>query len=566
MFLVATSPMTTTSSTEPPAIVDPNALPDSNPYAAGRPWSWRPGPDDPEFDDPGWRAVRFIETHCRHTKGRWKGVRFVLAPFQLVDVLRVFGTVNAEGLRVIRTYYDELARKNGKSELAAAVALKLLVADGEESAEVYGAAKDRDQAGLVYAVAADMVRLDPALSKRVRIIESRKRLVVPKTSSFYVAIPADAAGSHGFNASGVVFDEIHTQPSRELWDVLTTSVGTRDQPLTWSMSTAGERKSGLCWELHDYTLKVLAGVIEDESWFGRIHSVPEDVDWRDERYWFFANPGLGTREEIARGEAFRSIEEMRSLALKAEHMPTLRATFRRLYLNQWVSSESGWIALHAWDTCGGLVLESKLQGDRCFGGLDLSSTSDFTAWVLVFPPTKKRRTWDVLARFWIPRVALERRNDDVRRAIEEWAAAGFVTITDGDVVDYDAIERQVMKDAQAFELVEFAFDPWNSTQTIGHLLDEGIEAIEMRQTIASLNGPTKLVETLVGDRLLNHGGNPVLRWMIDNCVVQTDSDGNYKPSRKKSTEKIDGLIALVMALGVATRPREESPPMIYVFD
>ena len=496
------------------------------------------------------KAVKFIEA-LPHTKGRWAGVRFTLADWQRSEIIEpLFGTVTKEGKRQYRTAYLEVGRKNGKSELAAAIALKLLVADGEEGAEIYGAAADRDQATIVFHVAAEMVRRKPQLAKRLKVIDSQKRIIDPKTGSFYRAIPADAAGSHGFNASGVIFDEVHAQPSRELWDVLSTSTAAREQPLVFAITTAGFDRQSICWELHEYARKVLTGSVRDPTFFAWIRALPEESDWTDERNWKLANPGLGD---------FRSIEELRDMVNRAKETPALQNTVRRLYFSQWTSSETRWFDLGTWDRCAGLT--GDLSGKECFGGLDLASTSDFAAWVTYFPEGHK-----VLAQFFLPEKAVQRRGP-MQAQLEAWQREGWLTITPGDCIDYEYIKQQILRDADLYQVQEIGYDRWNATQIALQLQDElGPNiVVPVRQGFATLSAPSKLLETLVAEGKLNHGGNPILRWMADNCMVETDANENIKPSKKKSSEKIDGIAALVTALDRAMHHEATSDVAFYSF-
>jgi phage terminase large subunit-like protein len=480
--------------------------------------------------------VQFIEG-LPHTKGRWAGVKFKLADWQREEIIEpLFGTLNADGKRQYRTAYLEVGRKNGKSELAAAIALKLLVADGEQGAEIYGAAADRDQATIVF-----------HLNERLKIIDSQKRIVDAKSGSVYRAIPADAAGSHGFNASGVIFDEVHAQPSRELWDVLTTSTSAREQPLVFAITTAGYDRTSICWELHDYARKVLEGVVCDPTFFAWIRALPEDADWTDERLWKLANPGLGD---------FRSVDELRDMVNRAKETPGLQNTVRRLYFSQWTQSESRWFDMARWRDCGGVI--GDLAGQSCYGGLDLSSTGDFTSWVMVFDDNK------VIARSYLPEAAVKKRSP-MRTQLEVWVREGWLTVTPGDVIDYDFIKAQILKDADTYDIREIGFDPWSAAQISVQLAAEGLVMVPVRQGFATMSAPAKLLETLVARGELNHGGNPILTWMADNCVIETDAGANIKPSKKRSTEKIDGIAALVTALERAMHAEAAPEVTFYSF-
>jgi phage terminase large subunit-like protein len=500
------------------------------------------------------RVVNFVEQRLTHTKSPWAGVPFSLYPWQADDILRpLFGTLNADGTRQYRRAFIEIPRKNGKSELAAAVALYMLFADGEVGGEIYGAACDRSQAEIVFNVARDMVLASPALAKRAKIVDSQKRIINVKTRSVYRAIPADAAGSHGFNASAVILDEVHTQPNRELYDVLTTSMGARIQPLVFAITTAGNDRNSLCYQLHDYALKVMSGVIDDPTFFAYVKAAPEDADWRDEDVWQACNPALGT---------FRGIEDMRVLAREAENMPAAENAFRNLYLNQWTSQAVRWLPIAKWDEGNAELDEDSLRGRPCYGGLDLASTTDIAALELVFPPIEAGEPYKAISRFWIPAENIRERVRRDRVPYDVWARPGGpVKATEGNVIHYDAILSEIDVLAQRFDLREIGFDRWGATMLIQKLQDAGMTVVPIGQGFSSLSPPTKELLNLVMDGRFQHGGNPVLRWMADNVMVEVDPAGNIKPSKRKSTEKIDGIVALVMAIDRATR--QESTTSVY---
>ena len=513
------------------------------------------------------RAQNFFETCLVHTKGKWAGVPFTLSDWQRDDIIRpLFGTIRPDGLRQYRTAYLERGRKNGKSEEAAAVALYLLTSDGEEGAEVYGAACDRDQASIVFHLAADMVRRSPYLSSILKIVDSQKRIIYPETGSFYRAIPADAAGAHGYNASAIVFDELHAQPNRDLWDVLTTSTAAREQPLVYAITTAGFDRSSICWELHEYALRVQAGTVEDKTFFSDIRALPEDADWTDEKLWPIANPGL----EGAGGGDFRGLEELRTAVAQAKERPAMENTIRRLYFSQWTASETRWFNLNAWDACGGLIDESKLKSRECYGGLDLGSTSDFTALALAFPREGETGDgYDVVMRCWLPEAAIEKRSQ-MKEQLDAWIRAGFIKVTPGDVLDYRAVKQEVIDCAGQFDMRACGYDPWQATQIAVELNEELGEEfmVPVRQGFRTLSAPSKLLETLVGRGLdgLNHGGHPVLRWHADNVVAEVNADGAVKPSKKKSSEKIDLVAALVTALERAMNREDAMELSFYIPD
>jgi phage terminase large subunit-like protein len=487
------------------------------------------------------RAVAFIKL-LRHTKSPWRGVPFNLQPFQEKIIRDLFGTVKADGNRQYRTAYIEVPRKNGKSELAAAIALYLLFGDGEGGAEIYGAAGDRDQADIVFRVAAEMVRQNEGLLKRCKIVEHSKRIVVASTGSFYHAISAEAATKHGYNASGIIFDELHVQPNRDLWDVLTTSGGTRKQPLVFAITTAGFDRDSICWEQHEYAERVSKGIVVDESFYPVIYSASESDDWTDEKVWFKCNPGLGN---------FRELDEVRSLCSKAKQTPALQNTFRRLYLCQWTQQETRWMPIEAWDATAGEVHEEDLVGEICYAGLDLASTSDIAAFVLVCPDSDG--IMDILPFFWIPEANLQARIRKDRVPYDVWIKEGLIRATPGDIIDYRTIRTDLGEIGKKFNVAEIGYDRWNATQLVTELHDDGFNLIPIGQGFASMSAPTGEVMRMTLAKKIRHGGNPVLRWMADNMVVRQDPAGNLKPDKEKSSQKIDGMVAMIMGLDRAIR-------------
>lgn len=486
-------------------------------------------------------AVKFIEK-LKHTKSPYAGQPFKLERWQKRIVRDIFGNVNADGNRQYRTAYMEVARKNGKSELAAPIALYLLYADGEIGAEIYGAAADTDQAAIVFNVAAQMIRQEPELNKRSKILDSTKRILYPPTNSLYRVLSADHATKHGFNASGVIFDELHTQPNRLLWDVLTTSGGTREQPLTFAITTAGFNKQSICWEQHEYARKLIEGIFEDETFYPVIFALEKNDDWRNPKLWKKANPALGT---------FRKLEEMQSLFNKAQNIPALQNTFRRLYLNQWTSQEDRWLDLKIWNETAGTVVKEDLYEEICYGGLDLASTSDLAALALVFPDIDG--CFDVLPFFWVPKARLDDVAEKNRNKYQTWADQGYVNVTNGNVIDYREIRKTINELGEKHYIKEIAFDRWGATEMMQSLEDDGFTMIQFGQGYKSMAPPTRELLKLCIERRIRHNGHPVLSWMADNMVVTQDPAGNLKPDKGKSNEKIDGMVALIMGLDRAIR-------------
>jgi phage terminase large subunit-like protein len=501
------------------------------------------------------RAVNFFERVLVHTKGEYAGKPFILTDWQKDLIIRpLFGTVNPDGTRQYRIAYISTARKNGKSELAAGIALYLLSADDEPGAEVYGAAADKEQASIVFDVASEMVKRSAYLSSFLRRINSRKRVVWEAEASFYQAIPADEKTSHGFNAHGVIVDELHVQPKRDLWDVLTTSTGTRRQPLVAAFTTAGFDRYSICWEQYDYAKRVARGAVNDPTFFSYIaepnvgnQNVEDDDDWEDPATWAKANPAL---------DDYRRRDELETAYEKAKATPAYQNTFKRLYLNIWTSQIIRWLDLARWDASAGepFTLDDA-RGRDCVAGLDLASTTDIAALVLVFPSGEgSERRYDVLPFFFMPKDTLaeaERKLNNI--PLQLWADQGYIIATEGDVIDYGAITDKIDELAQAVNIKEVGFDRWGATQLIQGLENSGMTVIAIGQGFASMSAPTKETLNLIIAKKLRHGGNPVLRWMADNMVVKEDSAGNQKPEKAKSSGKIDGIVATIMGVDRATR-------------
>ena len=490
-------------------------------------------------------AVRFFERLLHHSKGEWAGQRFILEDWQKEEIIRpLFGWKRVgDGLRRYRTAYIEIPRKNGKSTMAAGIALLLLFADDEPGAEVFSAAVDRDQASIVFDEAKNMVEASPQLDELSEVW--KRSIVVPGTKSVYRVLSADVKTKHGLNAHGVVFDELHAQPTRELWDVLTTSVGARRQPLVVAITTAGFNRESICWEQHEYARQVIERIIEDPTFFAYIKAADPEEDWLDEEVWARANPNLGVTVKM---------DYLQNEARKAKQVPAYQNTFRRLHLNQWTQQETRWLPVDDWDACAMPVNETLLEGAPCYGGLDLASSSDIGSFVLCFPPEpgeEERYAW--LPFFWIPEENMIERARKDRVPYDAWVRQGLITATEGNVIDYGYIIRDIEGLGERYNIREIAFDRWGAFQVSQQLEGSGFTMVGFGQGFVSMAGPTKELLRLVLDRRLAHGGHPVLRWMADNMVVSTDAAGNVKPNKAKSREKIDGIVAGIMGLDRAIR-------------
>jgi phage terminase large subunit-like protein len=421
------------------------------------------------------------------------------------------------------------------------------VADNEYGAEIYSAACDREQASIVFNIAASMVDQEPQLDKRLKVLRSTKRILYPRMNSFYHVLSADAYTKHGYNIHGCIFDELHAQPNRELWDVLTEGTGdTRTQPLIFAITTAGYDRNSVCWEVHEYARKVKEGIIEDPHFLPVMYGLPEEEDWRDEKNWKKVNPSLG--------HTF-TIDKLRDSYSECEHIPAKQNLFRRLRLDQWTKQETRFIPMDFWNKCSKKIGIKNLKGKPCYCGLDLASCIDIAAFAKVFPA--EDGFFDVLMRFWIPEDNMIERSLRDKVPYDVWVWDGFIKATPGNVIDYATIEEDIKKDAEVFEIKEIAFDRWGAVQISQNLEAEGFTMVPFGQGFKSMSPPTKELLKLVMSRRIRHGGNPVLRWMADNLVVSTDPAENIKPDKKKSTERIDGIVALIMGLDRTLRHKEK---------
>lgn len=487
------------------------------------------------------KACEFFPKFLTHIKGEWAGQRFELLPWQTELVSKLFGTLKPDGRRQYNFVYCEIPKKQGKSELAAGIAIKLTFADSEPGAEVFSAAADTDQARIVFDVAAQMVANDKRLASKCKIISSTKR-IVHNNGSFYRVLSAEAPTKHGFNIHGVIFDELHTQPNRDLYDVLTQGAGdARRQPVFFFITTAGYDRQSICWEVHEYARQVKEGIIKDPTFLPILYGADIDEDWTNEEVWKKCNPSLGITVQI---------DKVKDACQKAQDSPALENSFRRLRLNQWVKQETRYIPMNAWTECSEPFEPSLLQGKPCYAGLDLASSVDIAAFVLVFNVDD---LYYALCTFWIPGDNIEARVKRDKVPYDEWVRQGFVKATPGNVIDYDTIEADIEELSKIYEIQQVAFDRWGAVQISQHLIDKGFTMADFGQGYKSMSPPTKELLKVVLGRTLRHGGHPILTWMADNVVVGTDAAENVKPLKDKSTERIDGVVALIMGLDGATR-------------
>lgn len=431
------------------------------------------------------------------------------------------------------------------SELAAAVALYLLFGDGEPSAEVYGAAADRGQASIVFDVAHQMTKMCPALLNRSKILTANKRIINKENNGFYQVLSAEVGTKHGLNVSGLVLDEVHAQPNRKLYDVLTKGSGdAREQPLYFLITTAGTDTNSICYELHQKALDIMEGRKIDPTFYPVIYGADQDDDWTDPKVWKKANPSLGVTI---------SMEKVRQACENAKENPAEENTFRQLRLNQWVKQAIRWMPMDKWDKCAFRVNEDELKGRICYGGLDLSSTTDMTSFVLVFPPKDESDKYVILPYFWVPDETLDLRVKRDHVPYDVWKKQGYLMTTEGNVVHYGFIERFIEELGIKFNIREIAFDRWGAVQMVQNLENMGFCVVPFGQGFKDMSPPTKELMKLTLEERIAHGGHPVLRWNMDNIFVRSDPAGNIKADKEKSTEKIDGAIATIMALDRAVR-------------
>jgi phage terminase large subunit-like protein len=499
------------------------------------------------YFDPsiGKAACEFIETFCCQSKGRWAGQLLVLLPWQTDFLMRLFSWRSPDGKRRFKRAYLEVAKKNGKTTLLSALALLLLIADGEGAPEVYVLAVDRDQASILFDESARMVRSSPEFASRLELVDSRKRIIDPIGNGRIVAGSAEVSQKDGVSASCVIFDELHRSKTRDMWDVMEYAGASREQPLKISITTAGEDTAGIWHEQREYSEKVNAGVIPDITHLGVVYRALEEDDIDDPATWRKANPSLGHTI---------SIDDFRRELAEAKEVPTKLANFRRLRLNVVTRGDQAFVGIEQWDACNdfraALGHANLISEGPVVGGLDLSTVDDLTALAIVNGSIDSEVGVEMA--FWLPEeniVDLEKRHQVPYRT---WADMGLITLTPGNVIDYSFIRHHINALAQERDLVKLLIDPYNATKLGLELKEQdGLPIEYIRQGYLSLSGATKELLRLILSGQLRHGGHPILRWHASNCVAEQDAAGNIKLSKKKSQKKIDGMAALVNAIAAA---------------
>lgn len=491
--------------------------------------------------DKGWyfdrkaaqRAISFIE-RLKHTKGQWAGLRFKLEPWQQFIIWNIFGWKMADGTRRFRYAYVEIARKNGKTALSAGIGLYMLFADGESRPEVYSAATVKDQARICFSDAVEIVK---ATDLKNYLTTYRNSIVYELKGGMMKPLSSDYGTHDGLNPSCGIIDEFHAHKDSGMFDVIKSAFGARKQPLMFIITTAGFNKAGACYAYRDNVIKILRGINEDDTLFGIIYTMDANEEWDNPQMWIKSNPNLGV-------SLFPNYLE--DQVNDAKNRPEAVRNVMTKNVNLWVDAEKTWILDDAWMKCVGTTEIEDLRGCECWGGLDLSNVSDITAFVLIFHENDK---FQLLPFFWIPE---EKMLEKIRKEninYDLWVKAGFVKVTSGNVLDYEFVKADILQIVEIYDLQSSAYDRWNSSQTIIDLQNEGMECNPFGQGYGSMSAPSKEFEKLVLSEKIEHFGNPVLRWMLSSTLIKTDPAGNIKPDKEKSVQKIDGIVASIMALG-----------------
>lgn len=501
------------------------------------------------------KVCRFIEL-LPHIKGPKAGEPIVLEPWQVFILTTVFGWVKADGNRRFRRVYIEVPRGNGKSALSSGVGLYMLCGDGEGGAEVYSFATTRDQAKIVFGDAQNMARRTPGLRTHFGVDVNAHNINVLRTASKFEALSAEGSTLDGLNTHFACVDELHAHKTRAVYDVVETSIGKRVQSLLWVITTAGSNRAGICYEVRGFVIKVLAGVAKDESQFGIVYGLDEEDDWTTEEALIKANPnwGISVMPEV-----------LLPLQAKAMTMPSAANNFKTKHLNEWVNADTAWMDMRAWDACKDPTLDpEQFAGEPTYVALDLASKVDIAAKVALHERTIDGKAhYFVFGQYYLPRDTVERGENS---QYQGWEHMGLLTVTDGAVIDFDVIEQDLLADCSRFEVREVPYDPFQATQLSTRMAAQGVPMVEMRPTVLNFSEPMKQLEALVLQGRLHHNGDPVLAWMMSNVVAHMDAKDNIYPRKERPENKIDGVVALIMALGraLANEQQEEVTPQIII--
>lgn len=492
------------------------------------------------------RHIEFLQ--LLKLTGDFVGVPWVLLPWQREVIADVYGTVDKRGRRQYQYAYLEIPKKNGKTELIAGLALDHLYND-PPGGQIYCCAAEREQASLVYMATKSKIEQEPELTGTFRIVDSKKEIYNIETGTFIKVLSAEAYSKHGLNPTVIIFDELHALKKRDLWDTMTFGSGAaRDEQLIWVITTAGDdpdRKT-IGWEKHEYARKVRDGEIIDPTWYVRIYAAPEDADIYDEKVWFAANPSLGTTIKI---------EKVRQEALQAQNSEQAEVLFRWLRLNQWVALKRiGWLPLTLWDATTEKWTREEMLGERCYVGIDLSTTTDITAMVPLFPPGRKRQEWRFFTLAWVPEESMRERSDRDHVPYDLWVRKGCMDATPGNVVDYGALAEQIMALERKYKVERYCADPWR-LEYLRQLLPTAIQEkfVEIPQSMSGMSCGMAELDRMFRAKEISHPVDPVGRWSFGNVRVATDGNGNTKPMKNLSIERIDPTVALINGMSGAIR-------------
>lgn len=482
------------------------------------------------------RVCTFIEL-LPHTKGRWARERqlITLEPWQIFILTTVFGWVDEDGLRRFKTVYTEIPRKNGKSAISSGVGLYMLAADGEAGAEVYSAATTRDQAAIVWQTAKSMADRSPGLTRRFGVSTSAHTIYIEHNESVFKPLSRDQGGNHdGYSVSCGIIDELHAHKTREIFDVIETATGSRDQPLLWNITTAGSNRAGICYEQRAYTIKLLNGVSADDEYFGIIYTIDDDDDWTDPKVWVKANPNWNVSV---------SPDDIARKARKAIETPAAQNNFLTKHLNVWCNANTSWMNMQSWDGCGKGISLEKYRACNAWLAVDLASKTDLACIGIII------ETDNGFAAFVVSFLNEQAVEDGRNSQYSGWVRSGDIIQTSGNVTDYEAVEDEIRRLCDLLNVQDVCFDPWQAQRTMQNLMADGLPVIEYRQTVQNMSEPMKDLEALVLSGELVHSNNPALNWMMSNVVCHTDAKENIYPRKEFPENKIDGPVALIMANG-----------------
>lgn len=494
------------------------------------------------FDEKAAQRVLDVPKHAqlKHLKGPTAGEIFEFEPWQIFIVNQTYGWKRPDGLRLFRTVYIEVPRKNGKSTFCSVLAVFHLLFDKEMSAEVYSAATSRDQARIVFDDARAMIERSSTLNPILKT--NRMNISHQRSNSKFEPLSADAGTLEGKNPSCSIIDELHVHKTPEVYDVLDVATGAREQPLLFSITTAGTNFQGVCYQKRDYLMKVLDGHVEDYTFFGVIFHIDKEDDWRTKDAWIKANPNYGVSVRP---------DDLERLCKQAQESPSAENNFRTKRLNEWRNATSAWISSVDWEQCDEERPPiEEWEGHDCYIGLDLASVSDFACMALLFPHWEDDILWIYqYLQSYLPEDTVFEKAGALGAQYRDWKDKGYIKATPGNVTDLAYIKQDLIEALETYNVKEVAYDPYGANELSASLLDEGAPMVKMSQSIMSMSDPSKELEKAIKGGTLVHGGDPVMNWMISNCVIYTDPNDNIKVRKEHDANKVDGVIATIMALG-----------------